>query len=255
MENENLTPKPFIRDTDYHRLLQVRSVEPAEEKKEEMILEGRAVVFNEEIELFSFVDFDGERVIVKESIDEHALDKTDFDGCFLKFNHSDQVFPLARCKNGTLEISIKEDGAYIRAKLADIQASRDLYTLVKEGIIDKMSFAFTIKEEERVETVTTDDDGITTRTIVYRVKEIDKMYDVAAVNNPAYDNTSISVARMEDVPQIYARRKGDVESRISEVETELKQKKEQEAKELLEREKSEALQIVENMLNGGNPDE
>ena len=84
MENENLTPKPFIRDTDYHRLLQVRSVEPAEEKKEEMILEGRAVVFNEEIELFSFVDFDGERVIVKESIDEHALDKTDFDGCFLK---------------------------------------------------------------------------------------------------------------------------------------------------------------------------
>ena len=46
-----------------------------------------------------------------------------------------------------------------------------------------------------------------------------------------------------------------MESRISEVETELKQKKEQEAKELLEREKSEALQIVENMLNGGNPDE
>jgi HK97 family phage prohead protease len=124
----------------------------------------------------------------KEIIEDSAFENTDFNDAFLKYNHSDDIMAMARYKNGTLEIDVRSDGVYIKAELADTTAGRDLYTLVKRGDIDKMSFAFTIEEESFNESEST-----------WTVHKIDKLYDVAAVTVPAYENTDLYARRFDEV--------------------------------------------------------
>lgn len=189
MEN-NEVMKRMLRPDDYHRLIEIRAAADAGQP-DKLILEGKAVVFDEETVLFSW-----DEIEYKEVIRKGAFDETDFSKAFLKYNHSDTVMPMARFKNGTLKIEIRDDGVWIKAELANTTASRDLYELVKRGDIDKMSFAFTIREESF--------DQITH---TWTVLKVDKLYDVAAVNVPAYDST-----------ELYARRLGDVEARLKQVE-------------------------------------
>lgn len=210
--NEKLNS--LIRKSDYNRMFECRAAEPSPEggdQEGDMILEGKAVSFDDETELF---EYEGTKVF--ESIDRHALDTTETRNCFLKFNHSDEVMPMARTKNGSLRLDIREDGMYIRAKLSDTTAGKDLYTLVKDGTLDKMSFAFTIDEEDRLEA----EDG---KKVTYKVKKIRQLYDVAVVPLPAYDNT-----------EIYARRLGDVETRREQLESE-KRKRDLDAKKAIVR--------------------
>lgn len=192
--------KRMLRPNDYHRLLEIRAAQEVTDDHK-MILEGRAVVFDEETVLFKWDD-----VEYKEIIKRGSFDETDFTNAFLKYNHSDTVMPMARFKNGTLQIEIRDDGVWVRAELADTTASKDLYILVKRGDIDKMSFSFTIREESYDQVTHT-----------WTVLKVDRLYDVAAVNVPAYEST-----------ELYARRYGDVEARRKEVEaTLLKQQLEQ----------------------------
>ena len=62
------------------------------------------------------------------------------------------------------------------------QASRDVYTLVKEGALDKCSFAFSIADGG-------DEYDRLTRT--RKIKNIEKCYDCSVVDIPAYDSTSV----------------------------------------------------------------
>ena len=184
------------RHNDYRHTMQVRIAEPGEgeEDSDKMILEGKAVTFDEETVLFKIGDTEYKEIIKKGSFDE-----TDMSEAFMKYNLSDAFMAMARTKNETLQIDVRDDGVYIKAELADTTAGRDLYTLVQRGDIDKMSFAFTIEEE-----------SYNKETHTWTVHRIDKLYDVAAVTIPAYENT-----------ELYARRFGEVEtSRIKEVETE-----------------------------------
>lgn len=177
----------------YQRLAHLQiCTRQAEDNQDEMIIEGKAVCFNEETVLWRDGDTEYKEIIARE-----AFDECDMRDCFLKYNHCDSIMAVARVKNGTLKIDVREDGVYITARLAKTTAGRDLYELVKRGDIDKMSFAFTIREESY------DRDSHT-----WTVRKIDKLYDVAAVTVPAYENTSL-----------YARRRKDVEAlRVMEVE-------------------------------------
>lgn len=173
------------RHTDYVReVVNLRAVDLNEDKKD-MWIEGQAIVFNKETILFKIGG-----VEYKEIIDSHSVDKADTSQCFLKFNHDDNQV-VARTKNGTLELEIREDGLYIKAKLANTTAGRDLYELVRSGIVDKMSFAFSIAEESFNE-----------ETHTWRVIRISKLWDVAAVAHPAYEETDLYARRLEDVETI-----------------------------------------------------
>ena len=94
--------QPFFRDSDYHRTFEVRSViSEKPEEASEMIIEGRATVFNQTTELLSYHDsWSNVDVILEEEIAPEAVEHSDSRKCFLKFNHSDDVFPVARCKEG-----------------------------------------------------------------------------------------------------------------------------------------------------------
>ena len=145
-----------------------------------MVVEGYAVRFNEPTVLFKF---DG--LEYKEIIKPEALNHADLSDVPFKYNHSDNVMIMARTRSKTLTLNIDSEGLFIRAELANTTAGRDLYELIKRGDVDRMSFAFTIEDE---------DYDIETHT--YTIRSIDKLFDVAAVDFPAYDNTSISARKV-----------------------------------------------------------
>ena len=143
---------------------------------EKMLIQGYAIRFNEP----AVFNFDG--VEYREVIDPRALDKTDMKDVPLRYNHSDNVMVMARTRNKTLQLIKDEQGLRILADLANTTAGRDLYELIKRGDVDKMSFAFTVAKDDY-------DRETRTRTIL----AIDKIFDVSAVDTPAYETTSISV--------------------------------------------------------------
>lgn len=163
--------------------LRFADLSPIITEENQMIVEGRAVVFNQPTVLFKM---DGNEY--HEVIEPEALDEADMRDVVFRYNHNDNLFVMARTRGGSLELTKDADGLLMRAKLFDIQQARDLYTLIKAGAIDKMSFAFTIRGE-----------SFDRETRTWHVRKIDKVFDVAAVDQPAYDATSISARKVLDL--------------------------------------------------------
>ena len=136
-------------------------------------VEGYAVVFESEAVMY---EYDG--IQYKEVIARDAFSGAQMDDVVLNFNHSGK--PMARTKNNTLELKIDSVGLHVTADLAGTEEGRKLHEEVKGGYIDKMSFAFTVSTEE-----------YNTDTRTRRITGFKRIYDVAAVDFPAYDSTSI----------------------------------------------------------------
>ena len=149
-------------------------------------LEGYAAVFN------STTNIAG---LFNERIDAHAFDECDFsDVCFL-VNHDTSRIALARSRrntpNSTLQLSIDSRGLKTRANL-DIEnnsEARNLYSAVKRGDVDGMSFMFMVDSDEWSDL----NSDMPTRTIT----KVSKVFEVSAVNFPAYSDTEIN-ARSAD---------------------------------------------------------
>ena len=107
-----------------------------------------------------------------------------------KYNHGDVAMVLARASNNTLNLSVDDKGLRMSADIIDTTNGKDVYKLIKRGDLNKMSFAFTVKNE-RMEA--DKENKIYTRTIT----AFDKIYDVAVVDFPAYDGTSIQARSQE----------------------------------------------------------
>lgn len=163
--------------------LRFADLTPIVTEENQMIVEGRAVVFNQPTVLFTSGGNE-----YKEVIEATALDEADMRDVVFRYNHNDNLFVMARTRGGSLELTKDADGLLVRAKLFDIQQARDLYTLIKAGAVDKMSFAFTIREE-----------SFDKETRTWHVYKIDRVFDVAAVDQPAYDATSISARKVLDL--------------------------------------------------------
>lgn len=149
----------------------------------DMIVEGYAVTYNSPTLMF---EQDGIQYF--EVIAQGALDGADLTDVPFKYNHSDSVMIMARTRTKSLELLTDEKGLYVRAKFADTQQGKDLYKLIQLGEVDKMSFAFTVAEEAY-------NKDTRTRTIT----KIKKLFDVSAVDIPAYDTTSISARNFFEV--------------------------------------------------------
>lgn len=146
------------------------------QQEEERLVEGYAVVFEKPTIIWS----DGETDF-KEVVDRNALVDADISDVPFKYNHSDAVMIMARTRNKTLELTVDNNGLKFSAQLADTTMGNDLHKLVKRGDIDKMSYAYTVSE-----------DSYDRETHTRRILKIKKLYDVSAVDLPAYDDTSIS---------------------------------------------------------------
>src|SRR5690606_16535845 len=171
------------------RSAELRAGEPSGDANE-MIDEGRAIVYERPTVLF---EIDGVRN--HQDIASGALRCTELNAVPFKYNHSSSVMVMARTRNKTLELIPDEQGLLVRAKLANTTAGRDLYELIKRGDIDKMSFAFTVEKDEY------DRDTRTRRILRFK-----RIWDVSAVDTPAYQDTYIS-ARSYFMAQAEAERR------------------------------------------------
>ena len=149
---------------------------PTSEKRidSDYYVEGFATTFNKPYLLY---ELDG--VKYYEEIDRHALDEADLSDVIMQYDHQGKV--LARLSNGTLGLEPTEKGLFIYADLSKSQAAKELYEEIKNGLVTKMSWAFTVAEDEY-------DRETRTRTIT----KIKKVYDVSAVSIPANGDTEIS---------------------------------------------------------------
>lgn len=183
------------------RMVEVRALED-----EGMIVEGYAAVFD------SVTDLGW----MKEVIDRNAFNGADMSDIVMKYNHEDSFLPLARTRGGSLQFEVDDHGLKIRAKLPETSANKDIFTLIKEKVLSKMSFAFTVKTEEY------DYDTDTRRILAF-----DKIFDVSVVDVPAYEST-----------EIYARNKEEYE------EEKRKYQEQKEKHQKLELEKKKALALL-----------
>lgn len=162
-------------DTREYRAFSVETRQ-AEENETAGRIYGRAVIFNSPAVMYT----DPESGIeYKEEVDAHAFDEAKMDDVILNVNHEGQA--LARTRNNTLALEIGEEGMDVEADMTKSQASRDALEAVQNGLLDKMSFAFTVREDSY-------DSDTHTRTI----RKIDRLFDVSLVNFPAYEQTSVS---------------------------------------------------------------
>lgn len=157
------------------RLIEIRAVDNDENK---MKIEGYAIIFDKPA-----THQYGNRKFT-ETIKKGSLDKTDMKDVPLRYNHNDNVMIMARTRNKSLRLIVDDKGLKIEAELLDTLSNRDLYKGIQEGLIDKMSFAFTVADKGDKWTF---GEKETTR----EVYNIDKLYDVSVVDTPFYDSTSI----------------------------------------------------------------
>lgn len=151
----------------FYRSFEVRALDGGS------MVEGYAATFEQETVMY---EYDG--IQYKEIIDRKAFDKTQMADVVMNFNHGGK--PVARTKNSTLKLEVDQTGLKIVADLSGTDESRKLYEEIKGGYIDKMSFAFIVSASEYNQ-----------ETRTRRITDIKRLYDVAAVDFPAYDTTSI----------------------------------------------------------------
>lgn len=165
---------------------EMRNVEfRATEEEGKMILEGYPVIFNQET-LIGDPEWGWYEVI-----DKKALDDADLTDVPLKYNHGDAKGILARTRNGSLKLTVDKIGLKMRAELQDnVSDHVDIYNEVKSGLLDKMSFAFNVLEDNVEQKA-----GETPRRTITK---IGRLFDVAVVDLPAYDQTSI-YARSKEI--------------------------------------------------------
>lgn len=162
------------------RLIEIRAVGT----DDKMTIEGYAIKFDTPA-----THQIGKRKFT-EVIKKGALSKTDMKDVPMRYNHNDNVLIMARTRNKSLRLIVDDIGLKIQADLLDTQSNRDLYKAISEGLIDKMSFAFSVSEGDDTWTFKEDE-------TLRDVNSIERLYDVSVVDTPFYADTSIYARSLE----------------------------------------------------------
>jgi HK97 family phage prohead protease len=186
------------RETRQFQTFEIRAnpIQRDEKEYEELYVEGYAATFEEPTVLYEY-----EGIEYKEKIDPMALTQADMRDVIFNYNHGGKV--MARTRNQTLQLTIDNKGLYVRARLDGTSEGRKLYEEIRGGYIDRMSFAFTVAEDEYQKE---------TRTRV--IRKVKKLYDVSAVDIPAYDTTSISARSFFEAQEEIERKEKEKRKRL-----------------------------------------
>lgn len=170
------------------KIERVYNVEFRASEENDRQVEGYAVVFNQPTDLGWFI----------EEIDPHAFDEADMSNVYLLGNHNEDIV-LAGTSNNSLAWDINENGVYQRSSIVDTSTGEDWLKLVKKGLINKQSFAFTIAEDGEE---WSERDGKEYRLI----RKISKVFDFSLVTYPAYGSTSVR-SLTDELAEEHRRRK------------------------------------------------
>lgn len=169
---------------------EVRYINEVRASHDDRKIEGKAIAFNSIsnpicVEMRKFRE-----KIVPEAIDENIINTSDI---FFLLNHSNNRGVLARQKNGigSLATDIREDGVYFSFEAPQTSLGDELLEYLRRGDITQCSFAFTVKDDKWERQA----DNSYVRTIL----RFDKIFDMSAVFNPAYDATEVKCARFAEI--------------------------------------------------------
>lgn len=165
---------PKVNNREYRNLSILQPIQNDKRIDTDYYVEGYATTFNKPYELY---EYDG--VKYYEVIDRHALDNADMSDVIMQYDHEGRV--LARQSNKTLIVEPNDNGLFICADLSKSSASKEMYEEINNGLVTRMSWAFTVEEDSY-------NSEIRTRTIL----KVKKVYDVSAVSIPANQDTEIS---------------------------------------------------------------
>lgn len=171
----------------YRNIKEIRIAERNDAAEPTYRVTGYATTYNEPYTLYSDEDIE-----IREQVAPNAFDKADVSDVIMQYNHEGRVF--ARTRNNTLSLESDEHGLLINADLGGTEIGRQLYEEIDGGYTDRMSFGFTVDEDEVNETREKGKRTIYLRTIT----RIGKLYDVSAVSIPANDGTEISARSFID---------------------------------------------------------
>lgn len=151
------------------------------EVKDDSNIEGMAAVFNQTVSIGGWFD---------EVIEPGAFDECDFRDVLFFVNHDTSKITLARSRrnntNSTMQIETVSDGLKIKANVdtENNNEARALVSAIKRGDMSGMSLMFRVDAEKW--------ENLDSETPLRRIQKIKKVYEVSAVNFPAYDETSLS---------------------------------------------------------------
>ncbi|CAK1252006.1 HK97 family phage prohead protease [Fructobacillus fructosus] len=141
------------------------------------IISGYAVVFNKASQnLGGFVEY----------IEPNAFDGVDMSDVVALYDH-DFANVLGRTSADTLKLTIDEQGLYFELNIPDTTVGRDVYTNIRAGNLQGMSFGFTVVSDSWKN----GSDGVAIR----QVDSIGQLFEVSVVTMPAYQDTNVEAIR------------------------------------------------------------
>jgi len=154
------------------------------EEESKLIIEGYPIVYEQYANLWGFKE------IIHKGAAGPALKRSEE---LVLWDHESGQ-PMAAKKNGTLEAKEDEKGVFIRADVSKTIWGRQGYEAIKNGIIDKMSFAFDMKRDGEKWT-DKEVDGVMIE--VREIFEFWTIYDYSPVSYPAYEQTLVTARSKE----------------------------------------------------------
>ena len=133
--------------------------------------------FRERIEPTAFRNLDG--------YDIHALYNHDYDKVLARRNKG----------KGTLELITDEEGLKFAFELPDTATGNEVRTLVGRGDVDQASWAFTVAQEEWVDT--------RSEKPLRVIKEVGEIYDISLTPRGANPTTSVALRSLEAAKEEY----------------------------------------------------
>lgn len=149
-------------------------------------VEGYATTFEDPYVLWEDPE-DGWKYV--EVMHEGCMEGADTSDVIFLYDHEGRVY--ARNRNNTLHIEPDAHGLYVAADLSRTTLAGEMYEDIQQGMVDRMSWAFTVAEEAIEE-------DAANKVTTFHIRRINRVYDVSAVSRPADPNTSISARRVID---------------------------------------------------------
>ncbi len=183
-EPEQTNHSPSTQQLEKRTLATLLEYRAADDPSNGDSLEGYAAVFNQDADISGLW-----RERIRPGAFTDTLKRGDL--VYALWNHDPSQVLARNVKpdgsRGGLCMHEDRSGLKVTIRPYDTPTGREVLTLVREGGIDKMSFAFTVEDE-----VWSRRDGVDVREITKA-----RLFDVSPVTFPAYEGTSISARALE----------------------------------------------------------
>ena len=149
-------------------------------------IEGKAISFETESNDLGFIE-----IIHKGAITDETIKKSDI---IFNYNHNrDNILARSNHGEGSLSIKVLDDGVYFGLDAPHTRFADEILEQIKRGDLCKCSFCFTVPEIEGADKWSKRSDGKIQRDIY----QINELFDLSVVVDPAYSDTYISARKLE----------------------------------------------------------